>query len=159
MLIVGLLFTFAEAVASVDIRKWRMSSTCAGPSGDIPLAGLQAAAHCWCSGLPFASRALFPSLGSWRTLSAAFSWEMHSIRVSPSQLSPKLCLFGPSNFWSPTATCKHSSISGKADVAEAELVCELDSKRETSHLAQCGKSLSSNQLQAKQLLMFFLIPL
>lgn len=43
----------------------------------------------------------------------------------------------------------------KADVAEAELVCELDSKRETSHLAQCGKSLSSNQLQAKQLLMFF----
>lgn len=40
--------------------------------------------------------------------------------------------------------------------------CELDSKRETSHLAQCGKSLSSNMLQAKQWLnifFFFFIPI
>lgn len=81
---------------------------------------------------------------------------MHRISVSSSQLSPKLCLFGPTNLWSSPATCKHWSIPGKADVAEAELGCELDSKRETSHLAQCGKSLSSNKLQAKQLLKFFL---
>lgn len=80
---------------------------------------------------------------------------MHRISVSSSQLSPKLCLFGPTNLWSSPATCKHWSIPGKADVTEAELGCELDSKRETSHLAQCGKSLSSNKLQAKQLLKFF----
>lgn len=79
---------------------------------------------------------------------------MHRISVSPSQLSPKLCLFGPTNLWSSPATCKHWSIPGKADVAEAELGCELDSKRETSHLAQCGKSLSSNK--PSSYLIFFL---
>lgn len=43
MLISGLLFTSAEAVAAVDISKWKASSTCAGPGGGIPLAGLRAA--------------------------------------------------------------------------------------------------------------------
>lgn len=42
MLISGLLFPSAEAVAAVAISKWKASSTCAGPGGGIPLAGLQA---------------------------------------------------------------------------------------------------------------------
>lgn len=68
MLILGLHFTFAEAGASVDIREWNMSSTCAGPSGDIPLPGLQAAQK----DFPLQTAALFTSLGSLRTLLTTF---------------------------------------------------------------------------------------
>lgn len=108
---------------------------------------------------PTWATALFSSMGSWRALSAAFPWEMYRISLPLSQLSPTLCLFGPTNFRSSPATSKYSSLPGRTDVAEAKnLGANWTPEEYTSrfHLAQRGKFLSSNKLQAKQLLNFFL---
>lgn len=88
----------------------------------------------------------FPGWGP-EGLLATFPWEIHRISISPSQLSPKLCLFGPT-------TQKHWSIPEKADVAEAELRCELDSKRETSHLTQ-WEVLEQQQASGQAVTYFF----
>lgn len=147
---------------AVNISKWKVSSTRAGPDGGIPLAGLQAAT------LLLVFRRT--SLHEQQLYFPAWFPEGLSQQPFPEKLTESAYLSASSALNSAclaqaTLEAHQPHLSIWVSLEEDVLLrprtwVRIWPQKGTFllyfHLAQCGKFLSSNKLQAKQLLTFFL---
>lgn len=120
--------------------------------------------RCWCSGLPYMRSGFIFQLGFLKDSLSNLSLRNAQNQPTSQPAQPWTLLLWPnrlqeltSHIWAFEHPWKSRCCWGQ------KLGCELDPKRVHItlyfHLAQCGKFLSSNKLQAKQLLHFFSLPL